>query len=78
MNGVAQKVTAKFRSYGSCSEAFNDYARLLKDNPRYAPVLAHAGKGQDVKTFAHGLQKSGYATDPAYADKLTRWRQLLL
>ena len=72
VNGVAQKVTAKFRSYASYSEAFNDYAKLLRDNPRYSSVLASAGKTQDAKGFAHSLQKSGYATDPAYADKLTR------
>ena len=69
VNGVAQKVTAKFRAYASYSESFQDYAKLLRDNPRYAPVLAQA---KDAKGFAHGLQKSGYATDPAYADKLTR------
>ena len=26
--------------------------------------------GSDAKHFAQGLQKAGYATDPAYADKL--------
>ena len=69
VNGVAQKVTAKFRAYASYSEAFNDYAKLLRNNPRYAAVLSQS---QDAKGFAHSLQKSGYATDPAYADKLTR------
>jgi flagellar protein FlgJ len=69
VNGVAQKVTAKFRAYSSYSEAFQDYAKLLRGNPRYASVL---GQAQDAKGFAHSLQKSGYATDPAYADKLTR------
>ena len=69
VNGVAQKVTARFRAYPSYSEAFNDYAKLLRNNPRYATVL---GQAQDAKGFAHSLQKSGYATDPAYADKLTR------
>ena len=69
VNGVAQKITAKFRAYASYSESFHDYAKLLRSNPRYAPVLAQA---QDAKGFAHGLQRSGYATDPAYADKLTR------
>lgn len=69
VNGVAQKVTAKFRAYSSYSEAFQDYARLLRSNPRYAAVLGHS---HDAKGFARSLQKSGYATDPAYADKLTR------
>ena len=26
----------------------------------------------DAKGFAHGLQRAGYATDPAYAEKLAR------
>ena len=69
VNGVAQKVTARFRAYASYGEAFQDYAKLLRNNPRYAAVL---GQAQDAKGFAHSLQKSGYATDPAYADKLTR------
>jgi peptidoglycan hydrolase FlgJ len=69
VNGVAQKTTAKFRVYGSYAEAFRDYASLLRNNPRYANVL---GQSQDAKGFARGLQQGGYATDPAYADKLVR------
>ena len=69
VNGAAQKVTAKFRAYASYADSFNDYARLMKDSPRYSPVLASAGSAQG---FAQGLQHAGYATDPAYADKLTR------
>jgi flagellar protein FlgJ len=41
----------------------------MQDNPRYQRVLASAGNAQ---SFAQGLQRAGYATDPAYADKLTR------
>jgi flagellar protein FlgJ len=69
VNGVAQKVTAKFRAYSSYAEAFKDYASLLMGNRRYAAVI---GQGQDAEAFARGLQQAGYATDPAYADKLTR------
>jgi flagellar protein FlgJ len=69
VNGAAQKTTAKFRVYGSYAEAFKDYASLLRNNPRYAGV---AGQSQDAKGFATGLQRAGYATDPAYADKLVR------
>jgi len=43
--------------------------RLMRDNPRYENVLANA---RDVKGFAQGLQRAGYATDPQYAAKLTR------
>jgi flagellar protein FlgJ len=67
IDGRAIKVTAKFRAYASYEESFADYARLMKNSPRYAQVLAQA---DSAKGFAQGLQKAGYATDPAYADKL--------
>lgn len=69
VDGQARKVTAKFRAYASYAESFRDYARLMKTSPRYADVLANASTPQG---FAQGLQKAGYATDPAYAEKLTR------
>jgi flagellar protein FlgJ len=76
VDGVAQKVTAKFRAYASYEESFRDYARMLKDSPRYATVAAQAAQGAasavSAAGFAHGLQRAGYATDPAYADKLAR------
>ena len=69
INGKPRKMVASFRAYDSYEEAFKDYARLMKNSPRYAPVLAQADTAQG---FAKGLQRAGYATDPAYADKLTR------
>ena len=69
INGRAQKVKAKFRAYGSYEESLADYAKLMKENPRYERVIANAG---NAKTFAYSLQRAGYATDPAYADKLTK------
>ena len=68
VNGVPQKMVEKFRAYNSYAEGFNDYAKLLLDNPRYAKVL----KSNDAATFANGLQRAGYATDPLYADKIIR------
>lgn len=69
VNGVAQKKIEKFRAYDSYADAFKDYARLLKDNPRYSGLFE---QNLDAAGFAKGLQKAGYATDPAYADKLAR------
>ena len=68
INGEPQILREKFRVYHSYAEAFNDYAQLLKSNARYSGVLGQ----QDGKGFARSLQQSGYATDPAYADKLSR------
>jgi flagellar protein FlgJ len=73
IDGTARKVTAKFRAYDSYEASFNDYARLMKDSPRYSRVVADASTGATgAAGFAQGLQRAGYATDPAYADKLTR------
>ncbi len=71
INGQAVKVTAKFRAYGSYDEAFKDYARLLSSNDRYAKVVAQAQSG-NAAGFARGLQQAGYATDPAYAEKIAK------
>ncbi|HUP10467.1 MAG TPA: flagellar assembly peptidoglycan hydrolase FlgJ [Caldimonas sp.] len=70
--GAAQKVAQKFRAYGSYAEAFQDYARLIAQSPRYAAVMRQVASGSTPQGFAAGLQKAGYATDPAYADKLAR------
>lgn len=67
--GKPHKVTQTFRAYGSYAESFADYASTMKNSPRYAAVVA---AGHDAGGFARGLQKAGYATDPAYATKLTK------
>ena len=73
IGGEPQKVTAKFRAYASYAESFHDYARLIKESPRYAAVMASVSNGTtSPQAFASGLQRAGYATDPAYADKLAR------
>lgn len=68
VGGEAQSTVERFRAYGSYEEAFRDYANLLRNNPRYGGVIG----SQDGAEFAKGLQRAGYATDPAYADKLNR------
>lgn len=65
--GLAVKRTERFRAYGDYAEAFRDYARLLKE--RYAEAL---GAGEDALAFGRALADGGYATDPAYAEKIGR------
>ena len=67
-NGRPYTEKARFRAYGSYAEAFQDYANLLRNSSRYAQVLGQ----REASDFARSLQNAGYATDPAYADKLTR------
>lgn len=66
-DGRMQRESAAFRSYASIGDSFDDYAKLLKSNPRYAAAL---GAGSDTARFAGALQKAGYATDPNYAAKI--------
>jgi flagellar protein FlgJ len=68
-DGTALKKTESFRSYPDYATAFRDYTRLLQDNPRYRAAL---NAGGDAASFAQGLARGGYATDPDYAAKLTR------
>jgi len=70
INGEPRRVRAQFRAYSSYEESFADYARLMKQSPRYAGISSAAGTS--AAAFAQGLQRAGYATDPEYADKLTR------
>ena len=60
---------AGFRSYDSFQDSFDDYVRLVKNNPRYGQALKHAG---DPERYLAELQQAGYATDPHYADKVMR------
>ena len=69
IHGKAQTVTATFRAYDSYEESFRDYARLISQNPRYANAMQATGNAKD---YASALQKAGYATDPQYANKLSR------
>jgi len=68
VNGQPQQVVERFRAYASYEESFRDYASLLRNNSRYSAVIG----SQSGTEFAKGLQQAGYATDPMYADKLSR------
>ena len=57
-----------FRAYGSVEESVNDFANLLKNSPRYRHAAA---AGADAQAYVDGISRSGYATDPEYAAKLT-------
>jgi flagellar protein FlgJ len=67
-DGIAQREVAAFRSYASLQQSMDDYVAFLKQNPRYRPALEEAGNSQE---FLQQLQRAGYATDPAYADKIS-------
>ncbi len=67
--GVAQRERASFRQYQSFAESFADYANFITTNERYAAAVERAA---DPQAYLEALQKAGYATDPAYAEKIGR------
>jgi len=66
-DGTVHRERAQFRAYGSFEDSFRDYANVLRSNGRYSDALRAAS---DSDLFAERLQEAGYATDPAYADKI--------
>jgi peptidoglycan hydrolase FlgJ len=68
-NGVATQRRSAFRAYGSIEESVSDFAKLLKNSPRYRDALAAGG---DTHAYFDRMGKSGYATDPEYVNKLNK------
>lgn len=59
-----------FRKYPSPEQSYRDHSDFLRYRDRYKFLFDY--KITDYKSWAHGLKKAGYATDPAYASKLIR------
>lgn len=66
-NGFCAETKAKFRTYASAEDSFRDHGYFLTTNPRYDDAFDHS---DDPDQFAAEIAEAGYATDPAYADKL--------
>lgn len=59
-------VPARWRMYPDWHACFDDRAKFLALNRRYAACFKAVGG----EAWARAVQAAGYATDPAYADKL--------
>lgn len=57
-----------FRKYKKASDSFEDHSLFLVNRPRYQSLFLL--NSTDYVGWAHGLKAAGYATDPAYAQKL--------
>jgi len=66
LNGQWVQVVAHWRKYPDWLSCINDHAQFFIQNPRYAPAFTTVGG----EAFARAIAAAGYATDPAYADKL--------
>ncbi len=60
-----------FRSYASPMESFKDHSDFLATRPNYSALFNLAP--DDYEGWAKGLKKAGYATNPAYAQRLIKY-----
>lgn len=59
-----------FRKYKTVLESYDDHGRFLRERSRYAFLFDY--EISDYKSWAHGLKKAGYATNPRYAELLLK------
>lgn len=57
-----------FRKYDTPEESYRDHSDFLRYRDRYKFLFDY--KVTDYKSWAYGLKKAGYATDPSYPSKL--------
>lgn len=69
IDGTAIKIQDRFRAYESAEASFNDYIDFVSGSKRYQAAIDNA---HDPAAYLKALQNGGYATDPNYADKITR------
>ena len=68
LGGQFSTVAAKFRSYDSIQQSFEDFTQFIKNGERYLPTLETTSGGID---FIQGIHQAGYATDPEYVEKIS-------
>ncbi|HFU4378200.1 TPA: glycoside hydrolase family 73 protein [Streptococcus suis] len=69
-NGNVATISSKFRAYNSQAESVQDYGQFFTSNPWRIRNYHHFRNSTNYLDAVIALQKSGYATDPAYAEKL--------
>ena len=61
-------INSCFRAYESVFDSYIDHSNFLMHTAHYQHLFEN--DKTDYESWAHGLQSSGYATDPLYALKL--------
>lgn len=59
-----------FRKYKSAEESYRDHTEFLLTKQRYNFLFSY--KSTDYKSWAKGLKKAGYATNPVYPERLIK------
>lgn len=66
VDGQTITIPQSFRGYETPEQSFQGYADFILNNPRYRDVMAQG----DLTGQVEAMGRSGYATDPEYANKL--------
>ncbi|MCB0571036.1 MAG: glucosaminidase domain-containing protein [Phaeodactylibacter sp.] len=69
-NGYAYEAYECFRKYPLIRQSYQDFGRFLLSREHYQGLFGYPS--WNYYRWAAGLQDSGYATDPEYAQKLIR------
>ena len=59
-----------FRKYKSADQSYRDHSEFLSKKKRYAFLFEY--KINDYRSWAYGLKKAGYATNPKYPQLLLK------
>ncbi len=59
-----------FRSYTAAEDSYKDHSDYLSQSPRYAALFKL--NPEDYESWAYGLKKAGYATNPRYPQILIK------
>ena len=70
LNSNGDLIQSCFRAYDEVTDSYIDHSNFLKFSSNYKPLFALSKT--DYTGWAHGLKKSGYATDKRYAQKLIK------
>jgi len=80
-SGMNKSIQRKslFKAYDSFAQSFDDYVNLIKNSPRYRSAVPSVNKNKETmdqflhdKSYIKSIHQAGYATDPAYSDKVLR------
>ncbi|MDK7376976.1 glycoside hydrolase family 73 protein [Peptoniphilus harei] len=66
VEGQSGRYMENFKKYSSKKESFDHYGKLLSTAKRYKKVKT----AKNYKEAAQFIKEGGYATDPAYAEKI--------
>jgi hypothetical protein len=71
INGQSVMQQASFGTFTSMQEGMDALATFVRDSPRFGPVVQQAAKSGDYAGMIEGFRQGGYATDPAWTQKVT-------